>query len=216
MSVRGAYELQLAELKKEVLHMGEEVMETFSQSIDILRKNHRDAIAPLLQKDEKINEMELSIHDQVTLMIARQQPVATDLRMTIVALKVASDLERIGDLTVDILKATKRLIQGANELELMMLNEMADIALQMVKEAMEAYHEGDLLHAQQVASIDDVVDKKYKQFIKMLFTSTKDVAMEQAIQLAFIGRYVERVADHATNISEWVIYEKNGQHLDLN
>src|SRR5699024_9719460 len=99
---------------------------------------------PLLKKDEKINEMELSIHDQVTLMIARQQPVATDLRMTIVALKVASDLERIGDLTVDILKATKRLIQGANELELMMLNEMADIALQMVKEAMEAYHEGDL------------------------------------------------------------------------
>lgn len=216
MSVRETYDLELLELKNDVLHMGEVVMETFSQSLDILKKDERHVIEGLLKKDEKINEMELSIHDKVTLMIVRQQPVATDLRMTIVALKVASDLERVGDLTVDILKAMKRLIKGANELELVMLNEVADIALQMVKESLHAYEKGDLFLAQQVALLDDTVDKKYKQFIKMLFTSTHEVALEQAIQLAFIGRYVERVADHATNIAEWVIYEKNGQHLDLN
>ncbi|RSL32707.1 phosphate transport system regulatory protein PhoU [Salibacterium salarium] len=216
MGVRGSYEQELSQLKQDLFSMGEQVIEAFSTSIELIKTQDRLKMEQLIADDAKINQIELKIHDDATMMIARQQPVATDLRTTIVALKISSDLERVGDLAVDILKAAKRMEEKKNEDEINAILEMAEVAQTMLKEAVIAYQERDMMRAQKIATLDDTVDKKYRLYIQSLFTLTDETNAEQTTQLAFIGRYVERIADYATNLAEWIVYETSGKHFDLN
>ncbi|RSL32293.1 phosphate transport system regulatory protein PhoU [Salibacterium salarium] len=216
MGVRGSYEQELSQLKKDLFVMGEQVIQAFSASINLIQTQDKLEMEQLIENDTKINQAELTIHDDATMMIARQQPVATDLRTTIVALKISSDLERVGDLAVDIVKASRRMEEKKNEEEINAILEMAEVAQDMLKKAMLAYQERDMMKAQQIATMDDTVDKKYRLYIQSLFTLTDETNAEQTTQLAFIGRYVERIADYATNLAEWIVYESSGKHFDLN
>ncbi|SFE71387.1 phosphate signaling complex protein PhoU [Alteribacillus iranensis] len=216
MGVRGLYDRELNELKEDILSMGDQVVLAFSQALSFLETREVSRINTFITDDEKVNKSELAIHDKVTMMIARQQPVATDLRVAIAALKIASDMERIGDLAVDIGKAAKRLSEETKIEDIQDIREMATIAEEMLTSVFEAYKNRDLMQAQQVAVMDDKVDDLYSRFIKKLFTSTDLLGVEQTTQLAFVGRYVERIADYATNLAEWVVYETNGKHFDLN
>ncbi|MFD2705148.1 phosphate signaling complex protein PhoU [Salibacterium lacus] len=216
MGVRGTYEQELVQLKDDISSMGEDVIAAFRQALHLLENHDDEKIEALIEGDSSINQTELQIHDEATMMIARQQPVATDLRTTIVALKVSSDLERVADLAVDIVKAAKRMEQERNENEIQEIREMADVAEEMLHEALIAYQNRDLMRAQRIATLDDTVDRKYKHYIQRLFTLSDETNAEQTTQLAFIGRYVERIADYATNLAEWIVYESNGKHFDLN
>ncbi|WP_096198889.1 phosphate signaling complex protein PhoU [Bacillus sp. FJAT-45350] len=217
MSVRETFELALKDLRLSIIAMGHEVEKVLHQVIDAFEQNNENILNDVIKNDPRINHLELLINERVTLMIAKQQPVATDLRKLIVALKISSDLERVGDLAVDIAKVSKRLQVNSLGEQRERLLEIADVAKNMISSALEAYLHSDVLKAQKIATLDDKVDTMFGEFVRGIFQQGKEVDVaEQITNLAFIARYIERIADYATNLAEWVVYEVNGQHFDLN
>ncbi|MBM7097616.1 phosphate signaling complex protein PhoU [Bacillus sp. H-16] len=219
MSVRVNFESQLLELKKEIMLQGAMVERSFTEMMSAIKDNDETKMEDIILQDRHINELELEINERATLMIAKQQPVASDLRQIIVALKVSSDLERMGDLAVDMAKAAKRMTKtdSVTKHEEALMN-LASKAQYMMKEVLKAYRNRDVLEAQQIASLDDDVDREYGQFVKSIFNVAvaENQDIQQITQMAFISRYIERIADYCTNIAEWIIYEVNGQRFDLN
>ncbi|OLO40563.1 phosphate transport system regulatory protein PhoU [Alkalihalophilus pseudofirmus] len=217
MMIRGGFESELKEIKSKILEMGQVVEMALQRSIDSFKVNDHIGMDEVIRNDHKINQFELNINESVTLLIAKQQPVASDLRKLIVALKISSDLERIGDLAVDIAKVGKRvrpsdLIDYRNQ-----LISISQRATEMLSRAIAAYYHSDILKAQMVANLDDTVDRMYGEFIQSLFKlESNSSQVENVINLAFIGRYIERIADYATNLAECIVYEVNGQYFDLN
>lgn len=219
MQTRENFHTGLASLKQSIITLGMQVDTAFNEAMIALMTNDRNKFASIKDNDIKVNQQELVINEKATLLIARQQPVASDLRKIIVAFKVSSDLERIGDLAVDICKAGERIHPIANtDIDTDILVQMANTASEMLTNALKAYEAGNIQEAQQIAQLDDQVDEMYSQFVKNIFNIviSKQLEIEQLTQLAFISRYIERIADYATNIVELTIYEVNGQYFDLN
>ncbi|UOE93280.1 phosphate signaling complex protein PhoU [Alkalihalobacillus sp. LMS39] len=217
MEIRGNFTHQLVEVKQEIQKMGQQVKQSLSLAIEAFQQGNVMKMEKVIQGDIEINQMELAINDEVVLMIAKQQPVAGDLRKLIVALKISSDLERIGDLAVDMAKVSKRIDTNYLTGQRDVLLEMADIACNMLETSLNAYMTSDILVAQRIAMLDDKVDQMYGQYIRDIMNlGTEALRAEQTTQLAFLGRYIERIADYATNVAEWVVYEVNGKHFDLN
>lgn len=214
-AARYSFDSQLDGIKQHLLDIGNDVEKVLQDVIEAFTKSDRIMLDKIIENDYKINKLELGIHDEVTLIISKQQPVATDLRKLIVALKISSDLERVADLAVDMAKQAKRMkseVQNTYQEEIVAIFNVAQL---MVRESLIAYEKSDLLLAQKIATMDDRVDQSYGEFIRTLF-SVQSNEVDQITQLAFIGRYIERIADYATNIAEWVVYEVNGKHFDLN
>lgn len=217
--VRGTFETSLEELNTNILEMGEMVEDALELAISGFSEDNIEKLDKVIKEDIKINQYEININEKVTLMIAKQQPVAKDLRKVIVALKISSDLERVGDLAVDIAKVSKRLSDKEEKFKQKKkeLLAIAKVAQHMITDALDAYQEKDVLKSQKIAQLDDSVDKEYGTFIRELFKANPhSTSAEQITNLAFIGRYIERIADYATNLAEWVVYEANGQYFDLN
>lgn len=214
--VRGNFELELQEIKKNVLDIGQEVKNSFQLVISALEKRENEPLLKVINYDPTINRLEMDIHEQVTLVIAKQQPVATDLRKLLVALKMSTDLERVGDLSVDIAKAARRIL-GAQLNGIEKLFQMAELVHMMLEQAFIAYEKSDVLYAQKIAIADDSVDALLKEFFKEMFTLQANAEnIEVTTQLALIGRCIERIGDYATNLAEQVVYEVNGYYVDLN
>ncbi|MEC2071577.1 phosphate signaling complex protein PhoU [Alkalihalophilus marmarensis] len=216
MTIR-TFHSQLDYVKQELLTMGNRVEEVIAQMKEAFESDNKDQMEALIAEDSVINQLELDMHDKVTLLISKQQPVATDLRKLIVALKISSDLERVADLVVDMAKQSIRMNKYSLPVYKEQLLAMFLIAEDMITKSLEAYEKSDILMAQKIALTDDKVDTQYGDLIRELFkVGDASVEVDQITQLAFIGRYIERIADYATNISEWVVYEVNGKHFDLN
>lgn len=218
MQTRETFHSGLTVLKEDIVALGTQVNEAFNASMIAFINNDVKKFNEIKENDIKINQQEIAINEKATLLIARQQPVASDLRKIIVAFKVSSDLERVGDLAVDITNAAKRIPLTDTKIETTLLIQMANRASEMLSKALVAYENGNVLEAQQIAALDDEVDEMYAQFVKKIFNIvvSEQLAIEQLTQLAFISRYNERIADYATNIAELIIYEVNGQYFDLN
>ncbi|WP_236034955.1 phosphate signaling complex protein PhoU [Alkalihalobacterium elongatum] len=217
MMIRGSFETELKEIKSKILEMGQVVEMALQHALDGFKANDHQVLDDVIRNDQNVNQFELQINESVTLLIAKQQPVASDLRKLIVALKISSDLERIGDLAVDIAKIGKRVPPSELDHFRNNLITLSERATEMLSSAIAAYYHSDILNAQRIAILDDTVDRMYADFIQSLFKvqeSTNHV--ETAINLAFIGRYIERIADYATNLAECIVYEVNGQYFDLN
>ncbi|EHQ90304.1 phosphate signaling complex protein PhoU [Desulfosporosinus youngiae] len=170
-----------------------------------------------ITEDQKINDYERQVDDECVRLIATQQPVAKDLRKIISAMKISTDLERMGDLAIDIAKIVRR-IEGPLLKELVDIPHMAEKALAMMKQGLEAYAGEDMELAHDLAVQDDQVDKLYNKVLRdllIIMTENPDV-LDQGMYLAFVGRYLERFADHATNIGENVIYIATAGRQDLN
>ncbi len=165
-----------------------------------------------------MDDLEEEINDLAILLIAKQQPVAIDLRRIIVAIKIASDVERMADFAVNVAKSAIRI--GNEELikPLEHVKKMHDISIEMLSLSLKAYHEEDLVLAKKVAEMDDQVDELYGITIKELLSLAKEKqeAMNQITQLLFVARYLERMADHTTNVAESVFYLVKGKRYDLN
>ncbi|UYG98237.1 phosphate signaling complex protein PhoU [Cytobacillus firmus] len=218
MSVRHGFEEELIELKTLVLDMGRRAKNALTESIEALVTQDIDRALEVIDKDYKINRLDDEINEKVIWLIAKQQPVASDLRRVISAIKISTDLERIGDLAVNISKSTIRV--GEKELfkPLKDIPLMAEKVSDMLSQSMKAFHEEDVAIALETADLDNEIDDMYGRLIKELldYIAHNPELTPQVTQLAFICRHLERVGDHTTNISESVIFMVKGKQYDLN
>ncbi|MBP1760308.1 MAG: phosphate transport system regulatory protein PhoU [Firmicutes bacterium] len=197
--------------------MGGEVERILQGCMQTLQSLDRTQAEFWIAEDQKVNDLERQIDDECVRLIATQQPVAKDLRKIISAMRISTDLERMGDLAIDIAKIVLR-IEGPLLKQLIDIPLMADKALGMMKQGLEAYSGEDMVLAHDLAVQDDEVDKLYNRVVRdllVIMTKNPDV-LDQGMYLAFVGRYLERFADHATNIGENVIYIATAGRQDLN
>lgn len=207
-------QLVLIELLKD---MSNEVTRILQGSMQALVALDRTQAEFWITEDQKVNDFERRIDDECVRLIATQQPVAKDLRKIISVMKICTDLERMGDLATDISKTVRR-IEGPLCKPLVDIPLMAEKALEMMRQGLEAYSKEDMVLAQDLSTKDDEVDRLYKQVVRdLLVIMTKQPdKLDQGMYLIFVGRYLERFADHATNIGENVIYIATARREDLN
>jgi len=207
-------QLVLIELLKQT---GEEVERILKGCMQTLISLDRAQAEFWIAEDQKINDFERQVDDECVRLIATQQPVAKDLRKIISAMKISTDLERMGDLAIDIAKIVRR-IEGPLIKPLVDIPLMAEQALGMMKQGLEAYASENMELANDLAVQDDQVDHMYKRVLRDLLVLMMENPenLDQGMYLSFVGRYLERFADHATNIGENVIYIATAGRQDLN
>lgn len=213
--MRQSYEKDLEALRLEILRMGELVNQAIEAAIQSLARQDEKLAQKVIVGDDIIDQLEMEIEDKCMVLIARQQPMARDLRIVGTGLKITTDLERMGDHALDIAKVTIRLANQPLIKPLVDLPRMGRMAQQMLSDSLEAYMNLDIAQAERVCLADNDVDDLYQQVFRELLTYMMEDprTISQATQLIFVGRYLERIADHATNIAEWVIYLATGQRL---
>ncbi|WP_077213158.1 phosphate signaling complex protein PhoU [Bacillus dakarensis] len=218
MTVRASFQEDLNKLKGLIVDFGKAAQEAVGNAIEALVKQDVDLALKIIENDIRLNLMEEEINDQAILMIAKQAPVAIDLRRVIVAIKISTDLERIGDLAVNIAKSVIRIGTNPFIKPIEEIPRIAVVANKMVADSLKAYNDEDIELAKQVAKVDDEIDEAYGRLIQELLVlmTQKPDYISQITQLSFICRHVERVGDHATNISESVLYLIKGKRYDLN
>lgn len=213
MTTRHSYDLALESLRQDILIMGNAVSVSIEEAVQSLSRQDLELARKVIAGDDIIDKLEVDIEDKCMVLIARQQPMARDLRILGTGLKITTDLERIGDHACDIASITLRMANQPLIKPLVDIPRMAVLAQAMLKNSLEAYVNLDIALAEQVCLADDEVDDIYNQVFRELLTYMMEdpKTISQATQLIFVGRYLERIADHATNIAEWSIYLVTGQ-----
>lgn len=208
------YESELQDLKTRISQMGASVADMIASSMRAFVERNTELARRMIQFDHQINRFEVETDELCMRILARRQPVASDLRFITTGLKLVTDLERIGDLCVNI---CERVIEMNEEEPLWPddLPEMAEIVEGMVREALAAFISGDSDRAQHVIERDRVVDVYHAQMFRELLTyMTQDPKnVSRATRVQFIARYLERIGDHATNLAEMVIFMAHGKDI---
>ena len=213
--MRSRFDEQLALLKRELIEMGalcEEVIALAAQSLTEGDTALSARVSPL---DEEIDRKEREIESLCLKLLLQQQPVARDLRQISAALKMITDMERIGDQAEDIAEIVAFLGgRGTEDSEL--LRDMARSAIRMVSGSVDAYVKQDVPLAEKVIAEDDVVDDYFARVKKALISriAADPEDGEFALDVLMIAKYFERIGDHATNIAEWVIFSVTGEHKE--
>lgn len=212
--MRNQYNKQLDQLHDEMIHMGNLCEEAVSLAIAALIDNDKKLINTVFETDSEIDQMEREIEGLCMKLLLQQQPVASDLRAISSALKMISDMERIGDQASDIAEITKFIIGKTNNSE-NNIKLMAQDAVKMVIDSVDSYVRKDLDLARKVIEYDDVVDNWFiKMKAELIELIQKDSSQgEYYVDLLMIAKYLERIGDHATNIAEWVEYSITGEHI---
>ncbi|MDC7235447.1 MAG: phosphate signaling complex protein PhoU [Spirochaetales bacterium] len=215
--IRQHYEDDLAELSREIMKMGLRVEEAINKAIDSLKAKDAELAQQVIDEDDIIDQMEKDLCDKCALIIAREQPVAGDLRHLISAIKIITDIERIADHAAHVAKRTIAM-QGEDFIKpLVDIPRMAELGCGMLSRAITAYVEKDAEAAIKVAAEDDTLDELHKQIVRELLTYMieKPQNIEGGIALMYISRFLERVGDHVRNICEWVVFAETGEHENL-
>jgi phosphate transport system protein len=199
---------ELDELKQRLLVMGGLAEERLRAAVHALVERDRDLMTEVIKGDEAVNGLHLEIDDRCFKLLALHQPMAVDLRVIVAAFKINSDLERVGDLAVNVAEAAERYVTHAPVKPLIDLPRMADMARQMLHDALDAFVSRDAEAAQRVLTRDDVLDGLKNQIFRELLTYMlgDPRKIEPGIDLILVSRHLERVGDHATNIAEDVIF----------
>ncbi|MFC7370377.1 phosphate signaling complex protein PhoU [Fictibacillus iocasae] len=218
MVVRENFQHQLDELKDSIVKLGKMAEQALMESVIALKDQNLEKALEIIENDQRINVLEDEINDAAILLIAKQAPVATDLRRIIAAIKISSDVERMADFAVNIAKSTIRIGSTPLIKPLEEIPKMAGIAIEMLTKSIQAYVEEDVVLAKELADIDDQVDELYGKIIQELLgmMSQNPDYLAQITQLSFVCRYIERTADHATNIAESIIFLVKGKRYGLN
>ena len=209
------YEGELRKLREQLLRMGAKVEEIISGSIKALLERDSELATRMIAFDRRINQMELDIDELCLSVLARRQPVASDLRFITMALKLVTDLERIGDLGVNI---SERVIELNEEPPLKPYVDMPNMANEvqgMLREALDAFVASDPERAQVVIDRDTNVDAYYTQIFRELLTYMMEDPRNifRATRLQSIAKYLERIGDHATNVAEMVVFMVKGKDI---
>ncbi|GMA56018.1 phosphate transport system protein [Alicyclobacillus sacchari] len=220
MQQRQAFDIALKELKWKLLRMGGDIQEAIRRAIAALETQDTALAQAVVDGDANINGQDHDVEDLCIRLIATQQPVAGDLRRIVAGMRLAMDLERMGDLAVDIAKSVLRMGAAPSAQAWEDIRAMAKMVDAMIAEALNAYVDSDVEAAKRLAQMDDEIDHHYRHLVEQLFsrsTSTSEnTTTPQAMATAFCGRYLERIGDHVTNIGESVIYIISGERSDLN
>jgi phosphate transport system protein len=206
------------ELERTIMKMGYLVVEALKRSMEALVNQDVDLANRVIEADKEINELEMSINDQCTKLIAEEQPVAKDLRFIINSFKISHSLERIGDNAVHIAKSTIILSEEPYMKPLIDIPRMAEIAIGMLKDSLDAYGRLDCEAALQISKRDVKVDELYSQIFRELITYMHEDPgkISQAMTLLFICRRIERIADQSTHICEGVQFVAKAEYIELN
>lgn len=213
--MRRYFDSQLETLHTQIIEMGAMVEEAIEDSIKALENRDIELARQVMERDMEVNAAERDIEKQCLNLILRQQPVAKDLRDIGSALKIITDMERIGDQASDIAEITIRLIKEGSSYQVENIPKMAATAMSMVKQSVTAFVETDTALAQEIIRRDDQVDAlfdKVKQQLVDMITKDKVAFADIFANLLMIAKYLERIADHATNIAEWIQFSVTGRH----
>ena len=211
-----SYEEELALLDKRIAHIGGLVEHSLGQSFLALERRDPQLAETVVKADRAIDQLQRDIEEQVVIMIARRQPMANDLRHVIGALRITSDLERIGDLAKNMAKRALALAHEQHPKSLISgLRNMFELALSQLKEVLDAYAERDVEKAMKVWRDDEQIDVMYNSLFRELLTCMMEDPRNIGISthLLFGAKNVERVGDHTTNIAETVSYLVRGVPL---
>jgi len=202
------FDEELELLQQRLLSMGGLAEDRMADSVKAI--THRDPVLVerILIGDEPINSLHIEIDDRCFKLLALHQPMAADLRAIVAAVKINTDLERVGDLAVNIAEAAKRYLQHPPVKPLIDIPRMGDIAQSMLRDALDAFVRRDTQLAESVLAADDTLDGLKTQIFRELLTFmlSEPSTIEPALDLILISRHLERIGDHATNIAEDVIF----------
>jgi len=209
------FEEELTELKDEISRMGSLVEEMLAQAAKALLEGNSHLAREVIKKDPEINRYELVIDDHCLEVLVRWQPAASDLRFITIGLRISKDLERIGDLAVDICEQVLELNRQDKLKPYQDLKIMAEKTQKMVQKALDSFIKQDTALARQVCHDDDEVDAlKKKVFSDLINLMENDQeAVSRGTRVIIVSRHMERIADHATNIAEEVIFMIEGKDI---
>ena len=213
--MRSRFDEQLAQLNKQLIEMGALCEEVISMASRALMDGDLPLAAKVAPLDAEIDQKERDIENLCLKLLLQQQPVAKDLRQSSAALKMITDMERIGDQAEDIAEIIK-FLNGRTVENGALIREMASAAIKMVTESVDAFVKHDIMLAEKVVSDDDIVDRYFDQVKQKLIEriAQQPADGEYALDLLMIAKYFERIGDHAVNLAEWVIFSVTGVHKE--
>ena len=209
------YELQLRNLKDKLLLMSHHAEQMIADSIRSLVERRPTLAEEVIERDDSLDKLEIEIDNLCYQILALEQPVARDLRFIATALKIVKDIERIGDIGVNIAERALELIQEPELKRLIDLRLMAEASQRILKESLDAFVNSDAELAEKVVADDQLIDDLYEQIFRELLTymmeDTRNTS--RALKLIFIAKHLERVGDHSSNIAEMVVFLVKGQDI---
>lgn len=216
MSVRIVFEQELSSLKHSVREMSERAEISYDRLLIAAAENQREVLQELLAADREFLEMQRRIEAMCLTLLTRQQPLATDLRVVSAALKVVTDVERIGDHVTDMAELFLRLEPPFHPQRRKLLQAMMINAKEMVHDAVEAFVSGNRELAEKVIAQDDVVDDYFNQVKECMMEGIRNQTLgaDEIVDVLLLAKYVEKIADHAVNISDWAIFQQTGNMQD--
>ena len=202
------FQEDLDALKERLLAMGGLAEERVREAVHGVKERDAGAVDAVLSGDEPINDLHMEVDDRCFKLLALHQPMAADLRVIVAAVKINTDLERVGDLAVNIAEAGKRYLQHPPVKPLIDIPRMGDLAQKMLRDALDAFVRRDMALAEAVLAADDTLDALKTQIFRELLTYMLQdpETIEPALDLILISRHLERIGDHATNVAEDVIF----------
>jgi phosphate transport system protein len=215
--MRNRFDKELDLLNEELIEMGNIIESSIESAVTALIHQNVELARRVVEGDKEVNDIEKSIERRCLKLLLQQQPVASDLRLISSALKMITDMERIGDQASDISEITIRLAGQKYIKELVHIPQMAEATIKMVKDSVDAYVKRDLELVEYVIKYDDVVDELFNVVKNELIDLIRESVNygEQSVDLLMIAKYFERIGDHAQNIAEWVYYSITGDHYNI-
>ena len=207
------FDEELAELKATLVRMAGLTEDQIDQALSALTTRDSDQARQVIARDHKVNALDVEIDEECLRLLALHQPAARDLRLVTTAMKISTELERISDLAENVCERTIELNEEPQLKPYIDIPRMGNLARVMVKESIDAFVKDDSLLARKVLSNDDLVDELMEQVFRELlsFMIEDPHTITRAIRLSFVAKYLERIADHATNIAELVVYLVEGK-----
>ncbi|GJL71009.1 MAG: phosphate transport system regulatory protein PhoU [Nitrosomonas sp.] len=211
------FDAELESVRSSVLQMGGFVEQQIEQAIEALTSGHDDLIEQVISNDHRVNAMEVSIDETCNQIIARRQPAASDLRLIMMVIKTITDLERIGDEAEKIARMA-RLIYASDRMHtprFFEIKQVASIATNMVHKALDAFARLDLNEAAHIVRQDEQVDEEFRSIMRQLITFMMEDPrkISTSLEILFIAKAIERIGDHAKNMSEYVVYMVKGKDV---
>jgi phosphate transport system protein len=218
MVVRENFDNKLEELQAKMKTMSDLAVSSLEKAFDAFKTKDVELALKVIDEDEVVDDLEIEINHFIIWLMAKEQPVARDLRRIIGALKISSEIERIADFGVNIAKSTIKIGNSTSLVDISILEKMKDISITMLDKGLHSFLNGDIKLAQEVGELDDEVDEYSSEAYKTITSYLKEHPEETdlLVQLLLINRYLERTADHITNIAESAAYLIKGQMYDLN
>lgn len=218
--MRNEFQNRLCELHKEIMKMNTTIEKTMDMLIEGMEKRDRAILDEVIERDNIVDNLEADIEKMCISLILREQPVAFDLRNVTSILKMITDLERIADHCTDIAKYLIEIIDSSDKylFDTKDISNMSFIVKEMITSTTECYIKSDEIKARDISLSDDKVDAYFTDIVTSIESVMERDSSKifQGIRFLYIVKYLERIADHSTNICEWIIYRVTGEHIQYN